>query len=170
MKDLDDIARHYGYDSQSAMLMEECSELIQAMSKHRRASGIGCPTPVDIDKAREALIEELADVKFCIEQIKYLTGITDLDISKVFRFKVERQKARIQMEIEAKQQDTSADIGTLDLSVRAYNALKRGGVRTVGDLTERTVEELGRIRGMGKNTLKEITDKLHEIGGELKDE
>ena len=51
-------------------------------------------------------------------------------------------------------------IEDLNLSVRAYNVLKRGGIHTAEELQRRTDDELMRIRGMGKHSLEEIREKL----------
>ncbi len=54
-------------------------------------------------------------------------------------------------------------IEDLKLSVRAYNALKRGRIDTIGQLLSRRVEELVQIRSMGRASLKEIIDRLVEV-------
>lgn len=66
--------------------MEECSELIHAISKCNRAKGIGEKTNMQISKAYKKLIEEVADVSICLEQLIYLN-----DIEK--EVKVARRKA-----------------------------------------------------------------------------
>lgn len=88
------IAEHYGYEAQSNQLIEECAELIQAISKHLRAK--------EWDKeqiALENLIEEIADVEIMLEQIKYLlqivSPITEEDMQAVKIYKVNRTKERI---------------------------------------------------------------------------
>ena len=55
-------------------------------------------------------------------------------------------------------------IEDLDLSVRSYNCLKRAGIQTVEELTLKTDDEMMRIRNLGKKSLKEVKDKLHELG------
>lgn len=47
-------------------------------------------------------------------------------------------------------------IEELDLSVRSYNSLKRAGIHTIGELTQKTEEEMMRIRNMGRKSLKEV--------------
>lgn len=61
------IALHYGYESQSMMLIEEMAELTQAISKIRRAK-----EPIDFAEAFDSLVEEIADVEIMLEQVKYL--------------------------------------------------------------------------------------------------
>jgi DNA-directed RNA polymerase subunit alpha len=55
-------------------------------------------------------------------------------------------------------------IEDLDLSVRSYNCLKRAGIQTVDELTQRTEDEMMRVRNLGKKSLKEVKDKLIELG------
>lgn len=50
----------------------------------------------------------------------------------------------------------------LDLSVRAYNCLKRHGVRTVEELSKMTDEELQSVRNLGSRCIDEIKEKLKE--------
>jgi DNA-directed RNA polymerase subunit alpha len=54
-------------------------------------------------------------------------------------------------------------IEDLDLSVRSYNCLKRAGIQTVDELTQRTEEEMMRVRNLGRKSLKEVKDKLHDL-------
>jgi DNA-directed RNA polymerase subunit alpha len=54
-------------------------------------------------------------------------------------------------------------IEDLDLSVRSYNCLKRAGIQTVEELTQKSEDEMMRIRNLGKKSLKEVKDKLDEL-------
>lgn len=51
-------------------------------------------------------------------------------------------------------------IEILDLSVRASNCLKRANIYTIGDLTERTEDDLSKIHSLGKKSVDEIIEKL----------
>jgi DNA-directed RNA polymerase, alpha subunit, bacterial and chloroplast-type len=55
-------------------------------------------------------------------------------------------------------------IEDLDLSVRSYNCLKRAGIQTVEELVQRSEDEMMRVRNLGKKSLKEVKDKLIELG------
>jgi DNA-binding NarL/FixJ family response regulator len=79
--------------------IEECAELIQALSKYHRASGKGQPI-ADYQKTTvlDNIIEEIADVEVMLEQIKYLLNISEDDISAVIQAKTIRQKKRMQGE------------------------------------------------------------------------
>ena len=60
-------------------------------------------------------------------------------------------------------------IEELDLSCRSYNCLKRAGIQTVLELTEKTEEEMMKVKNLGKKSLKEIKEKLASIGLSFKD-
>ena len=59
-------------------------------------------------------------------------------------------------------------IEELDLSIRSQNCLKRAGIYTLGELAQKTEEEMMRVRNLGRKSLKEIMQKLRENGFELK--
>ena len=59
------------------------------------------------------------------------------------------------------------NIVELELSVRSSNCLMRAGISTVGELCSRTLEELLKVRNLGRKSLEEILGKLHEMGLEL---
>ena len=54
-------------------------------------------------------------------------------------------------------------IDDLDLTVRSYNCLKRAGISTVEELTQKTEDEMSRVRNLGKKSLKEVKEKLQEL-------
>lgn len=55
-------------------------------------------------------------------------------------------------------------IEELDLSVRSYNCLKRAAISTVAELTQKTEEEMMKVRNLGKKSLREVKEKLAENG------
>lgn len=59
-------------------------------------------------------------------------------------------------------------IEELDLSVRPYNCLKRAGINTVGDLMQRTEEEIVSVKNFGRKSLDEVREKLTTLGLSLK--
>ncbi len=59
-------------------------------------------------------------------------------------------------------------IEELDLSVRAYNCLKRANINTVGELVQRDVEDMMKVRNLGKKSLEEVEQKLAEHGLRLR--
>ncbi len=58
-------------------------------------------------------------------------------------------------------------IDELELSVRSYNCLKRAGINTVEELTNRTSEDMMKVRNLGRKSLEEVLGKLKELGLEL---
>ena len=68
------------------------------------------------------------------------------------------------------QKTLETPIEELDLSVRAYNCLKRAGHHTLQDLTNMTENEIMKIRNLGKKSLKEVMDKVKELGLKFKEE
>ena len=79
--------QYHGIEQETTIAMEECSELIQAISKCKR---YGC-----IDKYRENLIEEIADVLFAIDELKLIYNISDEAISEIKQYKIDRMDYRI---------------------------------------------------------------------------
>jgi DNA-directed RNA polymerase subunit alpha len=61
-------------------------------------------------------------------------------------------------------------IEDLNLSVRSYNCLKREGINTVGDLVQRSEQELMDIRNFGQKSIEEVKAKLEELGLSLREE
>ena len=61
-------------------------------------------------------------------------------------------------------------IEELDMSVRSFNCLKRAGIDTVEDLTNRTEEDMIKVRNLGKKSLEEVIQKLHSLGLDLRRE
>ncbi len=60
------------------------------------------------------------------------------------------------------------NIDELELSVRSYNCLKRAGINTVEELTNKTEEDMMKVRNLGRKSLEEVLSKLHELGLELR--
>ena len=61
-------------------------------------------------------------------------------------------------------------IEDLDFSVRAYNCLKRDGIHTIQDLVNKSESDMMKIRNLGKKSLKEVMDKIKELGLVLREE
>lgn len=80
-----------GVDKQQIIAMEECSELIKAISKMLRSSEYD---PEAVIKNRSNLLEEIADVSICIERLKKIYDISDVAVQKWVVFKELRDAAR----------------------------------------------------------------------------
>ena len=57
----------------------------------------------------------------------------------------------------------------IDWTVRTYNCLKRAGIDTIEQLVERKLEDVIKIRNLGRKKVEEVEDKLGELGLKLKD-
>ena len=71
---------------------------------------------------------------------------------------------------EQRSERLSASIEDISLSVRSYNCLKRAGIQTIHELTEKTRSEVEKIKNLGRKSLREIQKKLIEYGLSFKDE
>ena len=84
----------------------------------------------------------------------------------------EAKKAEIMVERPETQKEKVLEmvIEELDMSVRSFNCLKRAGINTVEDLTNRTESDMIKVRNLGKKSLEEVIQKLHSLGLDLKKE
>ena len=99
--------------------------------------------------------------KILIEHLNIITNLSELaDTTGVMSAKQEDSKL--------KKLETSID--DLDFSVRAYNCLKRANINTLGDLVEKSELEMMKIRNLGKKSLKEVIDKIKDMGLKFRDE
>ena len=65
---------------------------------------------------------------------------------------------------DAKEKVLEMTIEELDLSVRSFNCLKRAGINTVEDLTNKTEDDMMKVRNLGRKSLEEVTAKLESMG------
>ena len=99
--------------------------------------------------------------KILIEHLNIITNLSEIaDTTGIMNAKQEDSKLKIL--------ETSID--DLDFSVRAYNCLKRAGINTLGDLTSKSELEMMKIRNLGKKSLKEVIDKIKDMGLKFRDE
>lgn len=99
--------------------------------------------------------------KILTEHLNIFVNLTD-----------EAQAAEIMVEKEEDQKEKVLEmtIEELDLSVRSYNCLKRAGINTVLELTNKTEEEMMKVRNLGRKSLDEVKSKLDELNLELRSE
>ena len=97
--------------------------------------------------------------KILTEHLKLFTDLSaDASNSEIMVEKVGDGKDKIlEMTIEE-----------LDLSVRSFNCLKRANINTVEDLTEKTEEDMMKVRNLGRKSLEEVVAKLQSLGFALK--
>ena len=79
--------QYHGIEQETTIAMEECSELIKAISKCKR---YGC-----VDKYRDNLIEEIADVLIIINELQLIYDISNDDIENIKNTKMDRMDYRI---------------------------------------------------------------------------
>ena len=65
---------------------------------------------------------------------------------------------------QSKEKVLEMNIDELELSVRSYNCLKRAGINTIEELTNKTPEEMMKVRNLGRKSLEEVLSKLKELG------
>ena len=93
---------------------------------------------------------------------KVMTGHLELfiDLSEATK----NTQVMIEKEESKKEKVLEMTIEELELSVRSFNCLKRAGISTVEDLTNKTDAEMMKVRNLGKKSLEEVIAKLHSLG------
>ena len=76
----------------------------------------------------------------------------------------------VEKEENKKEKVLEMTIEELDLSVRSYNCLKRAGINTVEDLTNKSEEDMMKVRNLGRKSLEEVINKINGLGLYLKKE
>ncbi len=95
--------------------------------------------------------------------IEHLNIVTDLNsISDVTGLMAEKKEDTVTKTLET-------PIEEIEFSVRAYNCLKRAGINTIQDLISKKENEITKIRNLGKKSLKEVLDKVEEMGLKFRD-
>lgn len=166
-----------GGRTQEVVWVEELGELQHEITKSLRGM---------LNKTH--LVEEFADVLICLEQLKIKYNISDEQLQEWIDYKYKRNCKRLEQEKEDNitlnivdlencadylnhciKEDTTnkvldMTIEELDLSVRSYNCLKRAGIHTVQELANKTEDDMIKVRKLGKKSLKEVKEKLLELG------
>ena len=93
---------------------------------------------------------------------KVMTGHLELfiDLSEAAK----NTQVMIEKEESKKEKVLEMSIEELELSVRSFNCLKRAGIATVEDLTNKTESDMMKVRNLGKKSFDEVTAKLHSLG------
>ena len=93
---------------------------------------------------------------------KVMTGHLELfiDLSEATK----NTQVMIEKEESKKEKVLETSIEDLELSVRSFNCLKRAGISTVEDLTNRSENDMMKVRNLGKKSLDEVIAKLHSLG------
>ncbi|MEG2934938.1 MAG: DNA-directed RNA polymerase subunit alpha [Clostridium sp.] len=93
--------------------------------------------------------------KILIEHFKLFMTLTD---------HADNVEIMVEKEEDKKEKVLEMTIEELDLSVRSYNCLKRAGINSVQELTEKSIEDMMKVRNLGKKSLEEVQYKLKELG------
>ena len=81
-----------------------------------------------------------------------------------FEERPEIEEELVDEEIERLQENLNRSVDELELSVRSYNCLKNAGIRTIGELVQRTENEMLKTKNFGRKSLNEIKELLNEMG------
>ena len=87
-----------------------------------------------------------------------------IDLSEI----ADKADVMVEKEESEKEKVLEMNIDELELSVRSYNCLKRAGINTVEELTNKTSEDMMKVRNLGRKSLEEVLAKLKELGLQLK--
>ncbi|GAA0116400.1 DNA-directed RNA polymerase subunit alpha [Clostridium senegalense] len=93
--------------------------------------------------------------KILIEHFKLFMTLTD---------HADNVEIMVEKEEDKKEKVLEMTIEELDLSVRSFNCLKRAGINTVQELTERSMDDMMKVRNLGKKSLEEVEQKLEALG------
>ena len=99
---------------------------------------------------------------------KVMTGHLELfiDLSETAK----NTQVMIEKEDNKKERVLEMSIEDLELSVRSFNCLKRAGISTVEDLTNKSEADMMKVRNLGKKSLDEVTNKIHALGLDFRKE
>ena len=98
--------------------------------------------------------------RILIEHLSLISGLCEnMDQGGILKLRDDRAKQRyLKMSIEE-----------LDLSVRSFNSLKRANINTVAELTEKSEDDMLKVKNLGRKSLEEVINKLAEYGLSLKE-
>lgn len=167
-------ARGTGYKTASENreeyhLGDQCAVLDTTFTPIRKADYLSEPARLGQDKKYDKVhidvttdgsvspIDAVSEAaRFFLEYLDQIVPTSDLELEESFT---------VQQPVPEETQSSSAMmIEDLDLSVRSYNCLKRAGIQTVDELTQKTEDEMMHVKNLGKKSLKEVKDKMYQLG------
>ena len=92
------IAEWYGYGSQTMKAIEELSELIRAIARHKMRFSSSSRSKRTNCEEKDSVVEEIADVIITLYQVEYLLGIDGERVSEIAKAKIKRQMERMEKE------------------------------------------------------------------------
>ena len=97
--------------------------------------------------------------RILVDHLQLFIGLND---------NIRDMQVMIEKEEEEKDKVLDMTIEELDLSVRSYNCLKRAGINTVLELTQKSKDDMMKVRNLGKKSLEEVQEKMGTLGLSLK--
>lgn len=97
--------------------------------------------------------------RILVDHLQLFIGLND---------NIRDMQVMIEKEEEEKDKVLDMTIEELDLSVRSYNCLKRAGINTVIELTQKSKDDMMKVRNLGKKSLEEVQEKMGTLGLSLK--
>ena len=97
--------------------------------------------------------------KFLTEHLTMFINLAD---------QIPGEQILVEKEENTQEKKLEMNIEDLDLSVRSYNCLKRAGINTVGELTQKDEDEMMKVRNLGRKSLEEVQQKLAQMGLSLR--
>ncbi|MDO4468123.1 MAG: DNA-directed RNA polymerase subunit alpha [Bacillota bacterium] len=168
------VANGCGYQSsleikENYKLSENAIYLDAQFTPVRKADYLSEPTQIGQDEKKDKVhimvetngtisplsaIQKAADIY--IETLQTVVELSNLELGESFIVQLAPQ--------EDVAKTNTMMIEDLDLSVRSYNCLKRAGIQTVEELTQKTEDEMMHVKNLGKKSLKEVKDKMYQLG------
>lgn len=168
------IAKGYGYKSEEDNkadfeLSDDMHVLDAVFTPIRKAEYKSEPARIGFDKKYDKVHFDVTtdgtitpldaistSASMVIDYLDTIIPLADLELEESFMVQetVEEETTKV----------NTMMIEDLDLSVRSYNCLKRAGIQTVDELTQKTEDEMMHVKNLGKKSLKEVKDKMYQLG------
>ena len=131
--------------------------------QHKEYSNIGKISDYDSGYMEE-VIDDNADISYEeIRTIKFLVEIDDENDNELANSKVVTVSCNVYNE-SFSVESIEVPLDELGFTVGTYNCLKRAGILSLGDICEKTMEDMTHIRNLGRKSLEEVIDKLNDLG------
>ena len=151
---LDELEKDRGIDKD--ILIDTIEQaLLTAYKKN-----FGSSQNVRIDFNREKGDVKVYSQRRVVDESDLYDNFLEIELSEA------RKKTQVMIEKEEskKEKVLETSIEELELSVRSFNCLKRAGIATVEDLTNKSESDMMKVRNLGKKSLDEVIAKLHSLG------
>lgn len=152
---------------------EQCEAVAEVYNKYysktMQYTEVGLNRVICMMTERQQKIIELRIINgMTYEQIGNILGVSKetvrIEFHKIARFCNKPGISRLLLELNPNPITLQSNINELNLSTRAYTALARKNIKTVGELSKYTYDDLRKIRNLGENSILEIKEVLKDIG------